>query len=139
MRHTRKGLGGIAMATNTADRASALVDRWTNDAQFRESVEAAPTLHDKAETIKAAGHGDLSLDELHTTIKDKLIAVGAGVQVDPARAQRAEELFFKAATDHELQQALQAAATPEAKREVLAQAGYGDITADDLRAGAARI
>ena len=43
------------------------------------------------------------------------------------------------ATDPALSQALQAAATPEAKREVLAQAGYGDITLDDLRAGAARI
>jgi predicted ribosomally synthesized peptide with nif11-like leader len=51
--------------------------------------------------------------------------------------KRVEELFRKAATDKELQQALQGAATPEAKRDVLAQAGYGDITLDDLKAAAA--
>jgi predicted ribosomally synthesized peptide with nif11-like leader len=125
------------MAENTAGSASQLVDRLANDAQFRESLEAAPALHDKAQVIRAAGYGDLSLDAIQAALKERLAAVGAGVQVDPARVKRVEELFLKAATDQELQQALQAAATPEAKRDVLAQAGYGDITLDDLRAAAA--
>ncbi len=58
---------------------------------------------------------------------------------DSARTKRVEELFAKAASDQELQQALQAAATPEAKRAVLVQAGYGDITLDDLKAHAANL
>ena len=127
------------MAENTAKSASQLVDRLVNDAQFRETVETAPALHDKAQVIRAAGYGDLSLDAIREALKERLAAVGAGVQVDPARAKRVEELFLKAASDKELQQALQAAATPEAKRDVLAQAGYGDLTLDDLRAAAAEL
>jgi predicted ribosomally synthesized peptide with nif11-like leader len=125
------------LSANTADSASQLAERLVNDAQFRETIEAAPTLHDKAQVIRAAGYGDLSLDEIREALKERLAAVGAGVQLDPARVKRVEELFLKATSDQELQQALQAAATPEAKREVLAQAGYGDITLDDLRAAAA--
>jgi predicted ribosomally synthesized peptide with nif11-like leader len=125
------------MAKNTGDSASQLVDRLVNDAQFRESLEAAPTLHAKAQVLKAAGYGDVSLDGIQEAFKQQLAAVGAGVQVDPARVKRVEELFRKTATDNELQQALQAAATPEAKRDVLVQAGYGDITLDDLKAAAA--
>jgi predicted ribosomally synthesized peptide with nif11-like leader len=125
------------MSANPADSASQLVDRLVNDAQFRESVTAAPTLHDQAEVIRAAGYGDVSLEAIQTAVKEQAAALGAGVQVDPARVKRVEELFLKAATDKELQQALQAAATPEAKGEVLAQAGYDDITLDDLRAAAA--
>ena len=87
----------------------------------------------------AAGYGDLSVDAIQVALKERLAAVGAGAQVDPERVKRTEELFIKAATDQELQQAPQAAATPEAKREVLAQAGYGDITVDDLRAAAAEL
>jgi predicted ribosomally synthesized peptide with nif11-like leader len=125
------------MAKDPADSAKQLVDRLVNDAQFRESVTAAPTLHDQAEVIRAAGYGDVSLEAIHAAVKEQAAAMGAGVQVDPARVKRVEELFLKAATDQELRQALQAAATPEAKRAVLAQAGYGDITVDDLRAAAA--
>jgi predicted ribosomally synthesized peptide with nif11-like leader len=125
------------MAENTADSARQLVDRLVNDAQFRDSVTAAPTAHDRAQLIRAAGYGDLSLDAIREAAKEQAAALGAGVQVDPARVKRVEELFLKAATDQELQQALQAAATPEAKRDVLAQAGYGDLTLDDLRAAAA--
>ena len=125
------------MAKDTAESASQLIDRLVNDAQFRKTVDAAPTPHDKAQVIRAAGYGDVSLHAIQAALKERLTAVGAGVQADPARAKRVEELFFKAATDKELQQAIQAAATPEARREVLAQAGYGDITLDDLRAAAA--
>jgi predicted ribosomally synthesized peptide with nif11-like leader len=120
-----------------ADTASQLIDRLENDAQFRESVTAAPTPHAKAQVIIAAGYGDISLDAIQAVMKERATALGAGVQVDPERVKRAEELFFKAATDQGLQQALQAATTPEAKRAVLAQAGYGDITLDDLRAAGA--
>jgi len=127
------------MAKETADSASQLVDRLVNDAQFRETVAAAPTLHDKAQVITAAGYGNVNLHEIQEAVKERLTAVGAGVQVDPERAKRAEELFFKAAYDKELQQALQAAATPEAKHDVMAKAGYGDITVEDLRAAAARM
>jgi predicted ribosomally synthesized peptide with nif11-like leader len=125
------------MAKDTASSASQLVDRLVNDAPFRESLDAAPTLHAKGELLRAAGYGDVSLDAIQAAVKEQLAALGAGVQVDPARVKRVEELFRKAATDKELQQALQAAATPEAKRDVLAQAGYGDITLDDLKAAAA--
>ena len=100
-------------------------------------MEAAPTLHAKAELVRAAGYGDITLDAVQAALKEQLKAAGAGVQVDPARVKRTEELFFKAATDQELRQALQAAASPEATREVLAKAGYGDITLDDLKAVAA--
>jgi predicted ribosomally synthesized peptide with nif11-like leader len=125
------------MSANPADSASQLIDRLVNDAQFRESLDAAPTLHAKAQVVRAAGYGDVSLDAIQAAVRKQLAAMGAGVQVDPERANRTEELFLKAATDQELQQALQAATTPEAKRDVLAQAGYGDITLDDLRAAAA--
>jgi predicted ribosomally synthesized peptide with nif11-like leader len=124
------------MAKDTADSASQLVDRMVNDAQFRESVEAAPTVQDKAQVIKAAGYGDVNLDDVRVAVKEQLRAFGAGVQVDPERVKRVEELYFKAASDQNLLQALVAAPTPEAKREVLEQAGYGDITLDDLRATA---
>jgi predicted ribosomally synthesized peptide with nif11-like leader len=124
------------MAKDTAGSASQLVDRLVNDAQFRESLEAAPTIHDKAQVIKAAGYGDVNVDAIKVAVKEQLRAFGAGVQADPERTKRVEELYFKALTDQELQQALQAAATPEAARAVLAQAGYGDITFDDLRATA---
>ncbi len=89
--------------------------------------------------IRAAGYGDVSLDSVRAALKERLAAMGAGVHVDPERAKGAEELFLKAVTDQELRQALQAAATPEAKRDVLAQAGYGDLTLDDLRAAAAHL
>jgi len=125
------------MTANPAGSASQLVDRLVNDAQFRESLEAAPTLHDKGQVVRAAGYGDVSVAGIQEAAKKQLAAMGAGVQVDPERAKRVEELFVKAITDQELQQALQAATTPEAKRAVLAQAGYGDITLDDLRAAAA--
>jgi predicted ribosomally synthesized peptide with nif11-like leader len=125
------------MAKDTGDSASQLVQRLANDPQFRETVNTAPTLHDKAQLIRAAGYGDVSLDAVQAALKAQLSAMGAGVQVDPERVRRTEELFIKAATDQELQQALRAAGTPEAKREVLAQAGYGDITLDDLKAVAA--
>jgi predicted ribosomally synthesized peptide with nif11-like leader len=128
---------GELMTANAGDSASQLIDRLVNDAQFRDSLEAAPTLHAKAQVVRAAGYGDVSLDAIQAAVRKQLAALGAVVQVDPERAKRVEELFLKAATDQELQQALQAAATPEAKREVLAQAGYGDITLDDLRAAAA--
>src|SRR4051812_27320410 len=127
------------MAKDTTDSASQLVDRLVNDAQFRESVAAAPTVHDKTQVVMTAGYGDLSVDAIQVALKERLAAVGAGAQGDPERVQRTEELFIKAATDQELQQALQATATPEAKREVQAQAGYGDLTVDDLRAGAAEL
>src|SRR4051812_45702961 len=100
---------GMPMAATTGG-ASQLVDRLANDTQFRDSIEAAPTLHDKGELIRAAGYGDVSLDGVQAALKDKLVAMGAGVQVDPARAQRAEELFVKLAAEPELQQALNAAA-----------------------------
>lgn len=122
-----------------ADSASQLVDRLVTDAQFRQSLDAAPSLHAKAEVVRAAGFGDVNLEAVQEAAKQQLTAMGAGVQVDPARARRVEELFHKTATDRELQQALQAASTPEATRDVLAQAGYGDITLDDLRAAAADI
>jgi predicted ribosomally synthesized peptide with nif11-like leader len=125
------------VAMNTPDSARRFVDRLMNDAQFRESINAAPTLHAKGQVLKAAGYGDVSMQAIQEAAKEQAAALGAGVQVDPARVKRVEELFRKAATDQELQQALQAAATPEAKRAVLAQAGYGDITEDDLRAAAA--
>ena len=111
------------MAENTADSARQLVDRLVNDAQFRETVTAAPTLHDKAQEVRAAGYGDVSLDAIREAMKERATALGAGIQVAPERVKRTEELFLKAATDKELQQALQAAATPDAAREVLAQAG----------------
>ncbi len=72
--------------------------------------------------LTQAGFGDLTLDDLKAAAADI--------------AQR-EELIVKIGTDQELQQALQSATTPEAKRDVLAQAGYGDITLDDIRAAAA--
>ncbi|HEY7062216.1 MAG TPA: Nif11-like leader peptide family natural product precursor [Chloroflexota bacterium] len=122
------------MATNTADQ---LVDRLVNDAQFRESITAAPTPHDKAQVVMAAGYGNVSLDAIQEAMKKRAATLGAGVQVDPERVKRVEELFLKLTTDQELRQALQAATTPEAKRDVLAQAGYGDLTVDDLRAAAA--
>jgi len=125
------------LATNTPDSASQLVDRLVNDAQFRDTILAAPTAHDKAQIIKAAGYGDVSLDAIRAAMKKQAAAIGAGVQVDPERTKRAEQLFLKAATDKELQQALRAATTPQAARDVLAQAGYGDLTLDDLRAAAA--
>ena len=125
------------MARDTANTASQFIDRLANDAQFRDTVAAAPTLHAKAELIRAAGYGDLSLDAIREAVKEQAAALGAGVQVDPARVKRVEELFLKIGTDQELLQALQSAATPEAKRDVLAQAGYGDITLNDLRAAAA--
>ena len=127
------------MAKDTADSASQLVDRLVNDAQFRDTVVAAPTAHEKAQLIRAAGYGDVSMDAIQEAVKEQLRPMGAGVQVDPERVKRVEALFLKAATDQGLQQALQAAATPEAQREVLAQAGYGDITVDDLRAAAAEL
>ena len=125
------------MAKSTVDSTSEFLDRLMNDAQFRESLEAAPTQHDKGQLIVAAGYNNVNADALRVALKDQLAAVGAGVKVDPARAKRAEELFAKAGTDKELQQALQAAATPEAKREVLTKAGYGDVTLEDLKAAAA--
>jgi predicted ribosomally synthesized peptide with nif11-like leader len=125
------------MSANPADSATQLVERLVNDAQFRETVVAAPTLHAKAQVVKAAGYGDVSVEAIQTAMKEQLAALGAGVQVDPERVKRVEALFLKANTDKELQQALQGAPTPEAQREVLAQAGYGDITGDDLRAAAA--
>jgi predicted ribosomally synthesized peptide with nif11-like leader len=125
------------VAVNIPDSARRFVDRMMNDAQFRESIDAAPTLHAKGQVLKAAGYGDVSLEAIQEAAKEQAAALGAGVQVDPARVQRVEELFSKAATDQELQQALQGAVTPEAQRAVLAQAGYGDITEDDLRAAAA--
>jgi predicted ribosomally synthesized peptide with nif11-like leader len=125
------------MAENTADSASQLVDRLVNDAQFRESLEAAPTLHDKAQLIKAAGYGDVNVDDVRAALKEQLRDFGAGAQVDPERTKRVEELYHKLTTDKALQQALLAAATPEAARDVLAQAGYGDITLEDVRATAA--
>src|SRR5262249_16693053 len=128
---------GKRMATDTADKSRQLVDRLANDPQFRESLDAAPTLHDKAQVIRAAGYGDVSLESVQAALKEQLRAAGAGVHVDPARVKRTEGLLVKVGTDQELQQALEAAATPEAKREVLARAGYGDITLDDLRAAAA--
>jgi predicted ribosomally synthesized peptide with nif11-like leader len=125
------------LAKSTGDSARQLVDRLVNDAQFRESVDAAPTLHAKGQVLRAAGYGDVSLDAIQAAVKEQLAALGAGVQVDPARVKRVEELFLKIAADQELQRALQAAATPEAQRAVLAQAGYGDLTLDDMRAAAA--
>jgi len=125
------------MARDTANTASQFIDRLENDAQFQASLEAAPTLHDKAQVVRAAGYGDVNLDAIEEALKQRLAAVGTGVQVDPARVKRVEELFLKIGTDQELLQALQSAATPEAKRDVLAQAGYGDITLNDLRAAAA--
>ena len=65
------------MAENTADRASQLVDRLANDAQFRESLDAAPTLHAKAEIVKAAGYGDVSLDAIREALKERAAALGA--------------------------------------------------------------
>src|SRR5262245_54168070 len=127
------------MATNKSDSASQLVERLVQDAQCRESPEAAPTPHDKGQLLKAAGYGDISLDAIQAALKEQLVALSAGVQVNPARVKRTEELFLKAATDQQLQQALQTAATPEAKREALAKAGYGDITLDDLKAAAANL
>jgi predicted ribosomally synthesized peptide with nif11-like leader len=125
------------VAVNIPDSARRFVDRMMNDAQFRESIDAAPTLHAKGQVLKAAGYGDVSLEAIQEAAKEQAAALGAGVQVDPARVQRVEELFSKAATDQELQQALQGAVTPEAQRAVLAQAGYGDLTLDDMRAAAA--
>jgi predicted ribosomally synthesized peptide with nif11-like leader len=127
------------LSANTADSASQLVDRLVNDAQFRDTVTAAPTRHDQAQVIRAAGYGDVSMDAILEALKEQAAALGAGVQVDPERVKRVEELCGRVATDPELRQALQAAATPEAQREVLAQAGYGDISLDDLRAAAAQV
>src|SRR5262249_34869067 len=110
------GRKGKHMAKDTADSASQLVDRLINDAQFRETVTAAPTAHARAEMVRADGYGDVSLDAIQEAVKERLTAVGAGGQADPERAKRAEELFLKAASDQELQQALQAAGTPEATR-----------------------
>jgi len=127
----------MRMATNTVDSTREFLDRLMNDAQFRESVEAAPTLHDRGQVLLAAGYRDINMETFQEAVKQQAAALGAGVQVDPERVKRVEALFVKAATDPELQQALQAAATTEAKRDVLAQAGYGDITLDDLKAAAA--
>src|SRR5262249_47695054 len=122
-----------------ADSAKQLVDRLMNDAQFRDSLETAPTLHDKGKVLEAAGYGDVNAEEIQAAVKEQLRAMSAGVQVDPARVKRVEEMFLKVATDEALQQALQSAATPEAARDVMAKAGYGDITLDDLKAAAAAI
>ena len=64
------------MAENTADRARQLVDRLGNDAQFRESLEAAPTLHDKAEIVRAAGYGDVRLDAIQEAFKERATTLG---------------------------------------------------------------
>jgi predicted ribosomally synthesized peptide with nif11-like leader len=125
------------MAEDTDSSARELVDRLINDAPFQAAINAAPTRHDQLQVILAAGYDDVSVDAIRAALKVQLAAIGAGVQVDPARVTLVHELFAKAATDPELRQALQAAATPEAKREVLAKAGYGDITENDVRAAAA--
>ncbi len=83
------------MAENRGDSASQLVDRLANDAQFRASLEGASTLHDKAEVVKAAGYGDVNLDAIQAAAKDKLAALGAGVQVAPERVKRVEELYLR--------------------------------------------
>ena len=64
------------MAENAADSARQLVDRLANDAQFRESVKAAPTRHDKAQVIMAAGYGDARLDAIQEAFKERATAEG---------------------------------------------------------------
>ena len=110
-------------------RARELLQKIESDADLRRRITEAPTLEAKGEIAAQAGYPDVSLEAAQAAASQMVEG-----QSSPEGTKRAKQFLARLVEDQDLGNRLNSAPTPEAKQQILQDAGFGDVTIADLMA-----